>query len=666
MQPNKNQQGLLTAGLLAMLAGESPSAAGNPDESDIYQDIPEVWSATRLLTPLTEIPASVTIIDRKTIEASPALNIPELLRLVPGLQVSQPTGARYTATYHGAADQLSRRLEVMVNGRSVYSPEASGVEWGMLGVALEDIERIEVVRGPNAPSMGSNAIFGSINIITRRPFEIAGKYLRGTLGSLGSGIGVARLGGKIGAADAVATVQYSESDGFENVNDHHRIRSLRMEATHQINLRDSLDLELGFSDGEMGAFGSESPNDPMRDRHLRDNYQKIEWRRNQPGEDRYRLMFWHRYSYDDDSFSQELAPGVSLPLGFHNTKTHSYYLEFEHALAPRPTWKLLWGGGARYDSTRSDLYFKRTDDMATEWSGRLFANAEWRPIEQLLINVGGLAEAHERSDVHTSPRIGANWLINPNHTLRASASRSYRIFSYASQVADYPLITSNGDFLGQLLVGEGPGLDPEELTSYELGYIANWPKKKLSLDIKLFRETFRDESLGVRDPYGTTHWGDRGGRWDTEGGEAQIHYSPFRGTSLIGAYSYAKLEGTRPRAIDTAGNLTDWKSLDATAPRHTLSLQLSQKFPKDWLTTLALFHVSDMEWLGEGSNVDGYTRLDLKVSKGFGFGKADAELSLIAQNLLDNEYYEFREGDEDRPGNLAERRVFLQLAVRWP
>jgi iron complex outermembrane receptor protein len=96
-------------------------------------------------------------------------------------------------------------------------------------------------------------------------------------------------------------------------------------------------------------------------------------------------------------------------------------------------------------------------------------------------------------------------------------------------------------------------------------------------------------------------------------------------------------------------------------------MQLSQKFPRAWLGTLALFHLSDMEWLGEGGEVDGYTRLDLKVAKGFELGKADAELSLIAQNLLDDEYYEFREeGYSGRDGNLFERRVYVQFALRWP
>jgi iron complex outermembrane receptor protein len=655
-------------GSLLLIGATNGTAADDlPSEADFFQTIPKVWSATRLSTPANEIPASVTIIDREMIEASTALNIPDLLRLVPGFQVAHANGAQYTATYHGAADQLARRLDIMVNGRSAYVAEYSTVEWNMLGVALEDIERIEVVRGSNSPAMGSNAIFGSVNIITRQPFELAGKYLRGTGGSLNTGIGVARLGGKIGKADAVATVQYTEDDGFEDVNDHKRIRNLRMQATHQYNHQDSVDLELGLSDGEVGADAPGTPEEPFRDRRLTDNYQKIEWRRDHHDGEKYRLTFWHRYHKRDDSYRLSVAPDLYLPLGFYNASVNSYHLEFEHELAPRPSWKLLWGASTTYDASESDLYLERTGGKASEWSGRLFASAEWWPARNLLVSLGGLTEFHERSDTFTSPRIGINWLINETHTLRASASRSYRVFSYASQVADYPLVLSDGTYIGQLLKADGPGLDPENLTNYELGYIANWPKHNLALDLKLFREEFRNESLGVRDPSGTTLWSDNGGWWNTNGFEAQLRYAPFRGTRFSAAYSVSKLDGTRPRGIDADGNLTDWISLDQTLPRHTFSMQLSQKFPRAWQGTLALFHLSDMKWLGEGGDVDGYTRLDLKVAKGFELGKADAELSLIAQNLLDDGYYEFRkEGYSGRDGNLFERRVYLQFALRWP
>ena len=638
-------------------------------EMDFYRPIPIFSSATRLRSAVLDTPASVTIIDRELIEASTATTIPDLLRLVPGFQVAHATGAQYTATYHGVSDQLARRLEVMVNGQSVYLPTYSAVEWNLLGVALEDIERIEVVRSPNAPAYGSNAIFGSINIITRQPFDLAGKYLRLTGGSLDTGIGVARGGGKVAGMDAVATLQYVEDDGFDRIDDHKRMRNLRVQATRDFGLNDVLDIELGLSTGEVGGDGDGTGLDPFRDRRLRDNYQKIEWRNGGVGDEGYRAAFSHRYTSQDDSFSYYVSPDVYLPLGYYDVPAEHYDLELEQRLAPHEDWRVLWGAGARYAVAESDLYLTRTHGKVSEWNGRLFANAEWRPRENLLFNFGALTEFHEIADTCTSPRLAVNWRFSENQALRASASRNYRVFSATDQLADYPLVLSDGTYLGQLVRSMGPGLEPEKLTSYELGYVGDWPSRSLSFDAKVFREEMRDIELGARDPDGVTIWGGEGGRWTTEGIEAQLRFKPDRDTLFVGSYSYADTEGERVIYVDANGVPVRWGSLDRMTPRHTLALQLNRKFAHDWSGTLALFHVGGMHWLGEGRYVDAYTRLDLKVAKGFRLGGADAEVALIVQNLTDDPYYEFRPNAEDvdaKPGNLFERRAFLQLRLQLP
>lgn len=138
-------------------------------ESDFFVDIPEVTSATRMPQKLSEAPASMTVIDRTMIEASGLQTIPDLLRLVPGFQSYSINANTLGTTYHGASDDFPNRLEVMVDGRSVYLPLLSAVAWNTLGISLDDIERIEVVRGSNVPAQGSNAFFGSIDIITREP-----------------------------------------------------------------------------------------------------------------------------------------------------------------------------------------------------------------------------------------------------------------------------------------------------------------------------------------------------------------------------------------------------------------------------------------------------------------------------------------------------------------
>jgi iron complex outermembrane receptor protein len=116
----------------------------------------------------SDAPGAVSIIDRAMISASGARNIHELFRLVPGFQVGMHTGNQPLVGYHGLSDEAPRRMLVQVDGRSVYSPYfIAGVEWNQIGVDIDDIERIEVFRGSNSATYGSNAFLGVANIITR-------------------------------------------------------------------------------------------------------------------------------------------------------------------------------------------------------------------------------------------------------------------------------------------------------------------------------------------------------------------------------------------------------------------------------------------------------------------------------------------------------------------
>ncbi|MEJ1336611.1 MAG: TonB-dependent receptor plug domain-containing protein, partial [Candidatus Sedimenticola sp. (ex Thyasira tokunagai)] len=120
------------------------SEDNNFSESLFFGELPVVLSATRLSQPLKDTPASITVIDREMIEASGAVQLVDLLRLVPGFQVAYYTGTKYSATYHGHADQYSRDMQVLINGRSIYDPAFGGVTWGDQELEIDDIDRIEV------------------------------------------------------------------------------------------------------------------------------------------------------------------------------------------------------------------------------------------------------------------------------------------------------------------------------------------------------------------------------------------------------------------------------------------------------------------------------------------------------------------------------------------
>jgi iron complex outermembrane receptor protein len=128
-------------------------------------------SASRLSQPINEAPAAVTVIDKQMIKDSGAWDLSEIFRLVPGMYVAYHAdpyfSADSTVAYHGmVTTTTSDRMQVLIDGRSVYSGLFGGVNWSDLPIVLADIERIEVIRGPDSASYGANSYLGVINIIT--------------------------------------------------------------------------------------------------------------------------------------------------------------------------------------------------------------------------------------------------------------------------------------------------------------------------------------------------------------------------------------------------------------------------------------------------------------------------------------------------------------------
>lgn len=143
----KNQRNTLCC--LLCLAVQTVNADDYSSELDYYQEFPVVLSASRLSQPLSEAPNAMTVIDRKMIVASGFRSIPDLFKLVPGMYVSYYKGSQAFVSYHGSTDQYARRMQVMIDGRSVYLPPVSTVDWADLPITVDDIERIEVIRGPD-------------------------------------------------------------------------------------------------------------------------------------------------------------------------------------------------------------------------------------------------------------------------------------------------------------------------------------------------------------------------------------------------------------------------------------------------------------------------------------------------------------------------------------
>jgi iron complex outermembrane receptor protein len=191
---------LAAAGLaLLILPGQTARAAQSTDlTQESLEDLMNVHvtSVSKREETTSQAAAAVFVISRQDIQRSGALNIPDLLRMVPGLDVAQINTNSWAITARGFNGEHSNKLLVLVDGRAVYNPIFAGVFWDSQNIPIETVERIEVIRGPGAAIWGSNAVNGVINIITRSADDTQGGYISGGAGNTITGPAEVRYGGK--------------------------------------------------------------------------------------------------------------------------------------------------------------------------------------------------------------------------------------------------------------------------------------------------------------------------------------------------------------------------------------------------------------------------------------------------------------------------------------
>ena len=225
---------------------------------DLFMDneaLPQVLTATRLKQTPAEVPGSMTVLDSELINASGARDISELLRLVPGMMVGNISGNQAAVNYHGTNASEARRMQVLIDGRSVYRAGLSTVDWSDIPVAMEDIERIEVFRGPNTVSYGANALMAVVNIITRNPADSHGTRLKYTRGQRGINDFYASQGTGWNGGDLRLSLSGQEDDGFDHdrsgadYRDSRRLNRFSLAVSQTLSDNQSLDWQVNAKDG---------------------------------------------------------------------------------------------------------------------------------------------------------------------------------------------------------------------------------------------------------------------------------------------------------------------------------------------------------------------------------------------------------------------------------
>jgi iron complex outermembrane recepter protein len=652
----------LFAGLCKISAAVPPElrTSAGISESDFFNELPVVLSVSRLAQPTREAPGAVTVIDAEMIRQSGARTVAELLRLVPGFQVAETAFGVPIAVYHGLTTEASGGLQVLVDGRTQYSPLwFGGVNWNAMQVSLADIERIEVVRGSNSAAFGANAVLGVLNIVTWEPSQTHGTRVSAAAGNRGTRELYARHGWGDDFGDYRISVEQTHTDGLEAFPDSRLQRRFSGRASLHLSNVDSLDVFAGGATMRQGDGYYPEPqtwlyDNPPRDRNLASYYAQVGWTRQLGDGEELRLRYFRvretgkmRFRADFDLDGDFVADAYAL-LNYDPTVTRDD-VELQHTLSGGDL-RLVWGIGARRDSVRGRQIYA-TDSPITVDLLRAFGNLEWRMTKSLLLNFGATSEKDSITGTTTAPRVMLNWLATPSQTLRAGVSRAYRTPSIYEQRANSQLVDQSGIlqmFTGSSVFQEELAvrtLAPEELTSYETGYLGEWKAQGMLLDLRAFREEIRGRVIHFPLPSPETYrtWSN-GENVDIVGIEGQFRWTPHPDTRLMINHAIIDIKSAT-YSSDIPAFM--WQGNDDytqhSAPANQTSLHWVQKIPGGLESSLAYYRIPSYKWT-RNTSIPDYTRIDWRLGYPFRMNGRKGELALTWRGI-GGQHAEFRYED---------------------
>jgi iron complex outermembrane receptor protein len=472
-----------------------------------------------------------------------------------------------------------------------------------------------------------------------------------------------------GAHRAQLSVGLQADDGFPNRHDSYQAGRLNARWQSQLSPRDRLDLQFGIRNADVGTGFAGDPFQPPRTNDLSYHYQQLNWQRFLDDGSDLTLQLYHTHQDSNDRY--DLVPGLYFVDRGFVAKRGDAELQWRGAIGG--TTRLVLGAGMRLDQAESP-YGIAADANNERLQYRLFGHGEQRLSEQWLLQGGLMVEHFEGVGTYVSPRVSLNYQYRPQHALRLSAARGYRLPSLFEQEAAFGAFPYA--LAPELIFYRTPdALDPERIIAYELGLVGELGTPLLTYDLKVFRHDMDDlvfaaENLDAPVDPGNPTLGNQwqfqnNGELELLGLELGVAARISQRTRLRLAYSLADADESKIRAFDAFG-ITRIDPLRPTVPRHTLGALLSHHFSAGWAASLSWSYVDDMQWTGEGDPVDAIHRVDAKLGKELQIHGSSVRLELIAQNLLNDAFYDFnvREPSGDRPGNLFERRIYGQIVVR--
>jgi iron complex outermembrane receptor protein len=601
----------------------------------------EVTSVSRTAENLSSAAAAISVLTSEDIRRSGATTIPEALRGVPGLHVARRNSNSWAVSSRAFSSINSEKLLVLSDTRSIYTPLFSGVQWDVQDYLMQDIERIEVIRGPGASLWGANAVNGVINITSKHARNTQGTLLSATVGTHEQGSAAARYGGRLGEAGFFRVFgQYSDRDASFHpgtlTSDDWRIGHAGFRADWDAGAGDAVTLQADLYRANIGQFG---PAVNIIGRPGPSGNLEVEasggnvlgrWRRHLGGGSDLQLRaYFDRTDRDDPSFHDELD---------------TFDIELQHRYVAAARHEIVWGLNYRHtnNSNRGKGIFAVDPPEARDELIGGFAQDQIALSSELQLTLGTKLEHNDFSGFEVQPNLRLAWDVASAQTMWAAVSRAVRVPTRLER--DIAIeVTPPGSNPRAVLLGSDD-FEAEELLAYELGY--RWqPLDVLALDLALFHNRY--EGLSSLE-FGTPMLDPGSGvvtvpvvnvnltDGHSQGAELLATFSPRQDWRLVASYSYVELD-LQPRGQD----LNRGRFLEGTTPRHQISLRSVLDLPGGWELDAHLRHATELPRQPEievGPGIDGYTELDVRFAW---HANEQLELALVGQNLLHDRHVEF-------------------------
>jgi iron complex outermembrane recepter protein len=661
--PGRCHLTLLLAMLIAIPAWPQQKAADLTGRS--IEDLMniEVTSVSKKEERLARTAAAIFVITAEDIRHSGANSIPALLRMVPGLDVAEINGSTWAISSRGFNDQIANKLLVLMDGRTVYSPLFNGVYWDVQEVPLEDIERIEVIRGPGAAVWGANAVSGVINIISKKASDTQGLLITGGGGTHDEAFGTAQYGGTLGPN----TTYRGDSTNFngnhlanlagQNGADSWDVLRGGFRVDSKFDTKNSLTVQ---GDGYSGSEGE-----------IVTAVTSLALPQPQVSNLRMDIGGWDILA----RWGRAISPTSQTTLQVYFDRTNrgdatyaegrnTFDIDFHHHIAWGDRQDFVWGLGFRdtSDNIRGSFRFMFNPTAETQLLFSSFVQDEIAIVPgRLFLTLGARLEHNHFTGFDVQPSASIAWLANDRTTFWASISRAVGTPSRETDVRFNAGVFPGPGGLMLLESVFGTEQKNEDVLATEVGYRTQ-VSEDLSLDLTGFYDSYSNiisSDVGTASVefnpapvhlvlpiflgnqlYGEGH-----------GAEMALNWKPVSRWSLSPGFSYLQLHMHKTAA---STDVTSISTVEGSSPREQAQVRSQVELTSRWDWDTSVYFVGRLPAL----QIPSYTHLDAcltwKARDGLSF-------SLVGQNLLQDHHLEFNGPDQTVQSSLVKRSVYAKV-----